>query len=133
MDSKTLFEKSRPGRPGVPVPDYWGADEADERNDLPESMRRAQAPALPELSECDVTRHFVGLSQQNFSVDTQFYPLGSCTMKFNPRINEKAAALPGFSGCHPLVPADLCQGSLQLMYELQGYLAEITGMEAVTL
>ena len=97
MDSKTVFEKSRPGRPGVAVPDYWGECQAECGCAIPENMRRKRAPALPELSECDVTRHFVGLSQQNFSVDTQFYPLGSCTMKFNPRINEKAAALPGFA------------------------------------
>ncbi|MDO5295648.1 MAG: aminomethyl-transferring glycine dehydrogenase subunit GcvPB [bacterium] len=133
MDSKTLFEKSRPGRSGVAVPNYWGAENAEDSSSIPANMRRSAEPALPELSECDVTRHFVGLSQKNFSVDTQFYPLGSCTMKFNPRINEKAAALPGFVSCHPLSPAELCQGSLQLMYELQKYLAEITGMDAVTL
>ena len=133
MDSKTVFEKSRPGRAGVAVPNYWGADDNAGSAGIPEAMRRAKAPALPELSECDVTRHYVGLSQKNFSVDTQFYPLGSCTMKFNPRINEKVAALPGFAGCHPLAPASMCQGSLQLMYELQQYLAEITGMDAVTL
>lgn len=134
MESKTLFEKSRPNRLGVAVPNQWSDEELNcVLNDIPESMVRVENPALPELSECDVTRHFIGLSQKNYSVDTQFYPLGSCTMKFNPRINEKVATLPNFAGIHPLAPADMCQGCLQLMFELQGYLAEITGMEAVTL
>ncbi len=134
MESKTLFEKTQPGRCGVAAPKYWSDEQlAQVMADVPEDMRRAEPAKLPELSQLDVTRHFMGLSQLNYSVDTQFYPLGSCTMKFNPRINEKVAALPGFANVHPLAPASLCQGSLRLMYELQGYLGEITGMEAVTL
>ena len=134
ISNQTLFEKSQSGRQGLATPNYWGEQElAKVAQDIPENMRRAQAPALPELSQCDVTRHFMGLSQLNYSVDTQFYPLGSCTMKFNPRINEKVSALPGFAAVHPLAPAAFCQGSLRLMYELQGYLGEITGMDAVTL
>ena len=78
-------------------------------------------------------RHFVGLSQKNYSVDTQFYPLGSCTMKYNPRVNETVAALPGFTDIHPLTDFEHAQGALQLMYELQESLAEITGMDGVTL
>jgi glycine dehydrogenase subunit 2 len=96
-------------------------------------MLRQTPPALPELSELDVMRHFMRLSQLNYSVDTNFYPLGSCTMKYNPRVNEKAASLSGFAGIHPLQPAETVQGALALMHSLQDCLAEITGMDAITL
>ncbi|MBW2100784.1 MAG: aminomethyl-transferring glycine dehydrogenase subunit GcvPB, partial [Deltaproteobacteria bacterium] len=90
-------------------------------------------PDFPDLSGVDVVRHYTRLSQWNFGVDTGMYPLGSCTMKYNPKINEKQARLSGFSGAHPLLPADLSQGILKLMSELEGFLAQITGMDTVTL
>ncbi len=102
---------------------------------LPEKLKRAAQPELPELSELDVMRHFTQLSRLNFSVDTEFYPLGSCTMKYNPKINEAAAMLPGFTGLHPhsaAIDVKTCQGALELIYEISGLLSEITGMAAVT-
>lgn len=129
---KTVFEKSRPGRLGV-MPPCSDCPEVDITALIPEGMRRAEALPLPELSECDVMRHFVNLSQKNYSVDTHFYPLGSCTMKYNPRRNERAAALPGFTELHPLSGDSDAQGSLEVMYELQNALAEITGMDGISL
>ena len=90
-------------------------------------------PALPEMNEPDVVRHYVNLSQLNYAVDTGFYPLGSCTMKFNPKLNEWAARLPGFANLHPMAPDEVAQGTLQLLWELERALAEISGMRAVTL
>src|SRR5436305_341942 len=95
--------------------------------------RRADGPALPELNEPEVVRHYVNLSQLNFAIDTGFYPLGSCTMKFNPKLNEWAARLPGFASLHPMAPDEAAQGTLQLLWELERALAEIGGMRAVTL
>ncbi|NHI83467.1 MAG: glycine dehydrogenase subunit 2 [Candidatus Thorarchaeota archaeon] len=100
---------------------------------IPREMQRSTPPILPELSELQVVRHFTRLSQMNFSVTSGTYPLGSCTMKYNPIISEWAAALPGFSWLHPLQDVSNCQGALELMWELQRWLAEITGMDAVTL
>ncbi len=97
------------------------------------SARRATPAALPELSEPEVVRHYVNLSHLNYSVDTGFYPLGSCTMKFNPKLNEWAARLPGFANLHPMAPAAIAQGTLELLFELEAALAEISGMDAVTL
>lgn len=127
MTEPTLFELSSPGRRGVrfPEPDI-------PRSALPEGFVRKDLP-LPELAEVDVVRHFVRLSQKNYAVDYGLYPLGSCTMKYNPKINEDAARLPGFALAHPLQPIDTVQGSLALMYELQELLKEITGMGAVSL
>jgi glycine dehydrogenase subunit 2 len=88
---------------------------------------------LPEVTEVEVTRHFVRLSRLNYAVDLGFYPLGSCTMKYNPKVNEEVASLPGFADIHPYLPDEACQGALQLLYELQGYLGEIGGMDACTL
>jgi glycine dehydrogenase subunit 2 len=99
---------------------------------LPENLLRDHLP-LPELSEVDVIRHFTRLSQLNHSIDTGFYPLGSCTMKYNPKINEEMARLPGFAAVHPLQPEEAMQGSLLLMYELQDWLKEIGGFAGVTL
>ena len=90
-------------------------------------------PDFPELSEVDVVRHYTRLSQWNFGVDTGMYPLGSCTMKYNPKVNEEYASLPGFAGAHPYLPAPLVQGALKLMYDLERFLAEITGMDATSL
>jgi glycine dehydrogenase subunit 2 len=92
-----------------------------------------EGPDIPDQSELDVVRHYTRLSQWNFAVDIGMYPLGSCTMKYNPKVNERLAALPGFTGAHPLLPHRLCQGALRLIKELEGLLSEITGMDAVTL
>ena len=125
----TIFELSRPGRGGgkIPHPPAGALDR------IPAAARRANPPALPELSEPEVVRHYVNLSALNYSVDAGFYPLGSCTMKFNPKLNEWAARLPGFANLHPLAPDATAQGTLALLYELEAMLAEISGMDAVTL
>src|SRR3954471_6127521 len=125
----TLFERSRPGRGGGKIP-HPAADALDR---IPADARRTVPAALPELNEPDVVRHYVNLSQLNYAVDTGFYPLGSCTMKFNPKLNEWAARLPGFAELHPLAPDEVAQGTLQLLHELEAWLAEISGMTAVTL
>jgi glycine dehydrogenase subunit 2 len=128
----TLFERSRPGRRGVPIdtPDVplvdaaelWGADAV-----------RGDIEQFPELSELDVVRHFTRLSQWNFSIDTGPYPLGSCTMKYNPKLNEAAAALPGFAQLHPLAPEAAIQGILEIGHQLELALLEISGLDRVTL
>ncbi|HUG48230.1 MAG TPA: aminomethyl-transferring glycine dehydrogenase subunit GcvPB [Candidatus Limnocylindria bacterium] len=125
----TLAELSRPGRGGGKVPH----PPADALDGVPPELRRRQPLALPELSEPEVIRHFVNLSQLNYAVDTGFYPLGSCTMKYNPKINEWAARLAGFAALHPLAPDELAQGTLALLWELEQWLAEISGMAAVSL
>jgi len=99
---------------------------------LPENLLRKDLP-LPELAEADVVRHYTALSRFNYGVDNGFYPLGSCTMKYNPKINEDTARLPGFAFTHPLQPVETVQGSLVLMYQLQEWLKEISGFAAVTL
>ncbi len=123
----TVYELSVPGRHGVdlPAPDVTLAD-------LPAGELRVDC-GLPELSQIDVVRHYLALSQRNFGVDSGFYPLGSCTMKFNPKINEEIARLPGFAEAHPLADPDAVQGNLALMFELQEWLAEIGGFAAVSL
>ncbi len=125
----TLLELSRHGRGGgkIPHPPAGALDR------IPAGARRANPVALPELAEPEVVRHYVNLSTLNYSVDAGFYPLGSCTMKFNPKLNEWAARLPGFAGLHPMAPDALAQGTLQLLFELEEMLAEISGMAAVTL
>ena len=125
----TIFELGAPGRGGdkIPHPPKGALDR------LPDQALRTDPPALPELAEPAVVRHFVNLSQLNYAVDTGFYPLGSCTMKYNPKLNEWAARLPGFANLHPLAPDAVAQGTLQLLWELEGMLAEISGMDAVTL
>jgi glycine cleavage system P protein (glycine dehydrogenase) subunit 2 len=125
----TLFELSRPGRGGGKIP-HPPANALDR---IPPEARRATPPALPELAEPEVVRHYVNLSQLNYAVDTGFYPLGSCTMKYNPKLNEWAARLPGFAGLHPLTPDSVAQGTLALLFELEAMLAELSGMDAVTL
>ena len=127
MLEPTIYELSSSGRSGVkyPEPDVPLAK-------LPEGMVRQDLP-LPELSEFDVVRHFTRLSRLNYCIDTGFYPLGSCTMKYNPKVNEDAARIAGFSQIHPLQPVETVQGALALMYELQRWLAEISGFSEVTL
>ncbi len=124
-----IYELSKPGRKGIVMP------EPDVPTyELPaELLRKTGSVPLPEVSQIDVTRHFTRLSQRNMSIDTNLYPLGSCTMKYNPRINEDMARLPGFAMLHPLQDTSTAQGALSLMYELQTMLAEIAGFAAVSL
>lgn len=128
----SLFEKSSPGRRGV-IPPRVEVQEVDLQGVLPSNMFAEQAPHLPELSELEVLRHFIRLSQLNYGIDTTMYPLGSCTMKYNPRINEVTSRLPGMARLHPMQSEETCQGALQLMFELQTMLGEITGMDEFTL
>jgi len=127
-----LFEKSSPGRRGASLPSL-SPEEQGRLKLFPKDLRRTLPPPLPELSEPEVVRHFTRLSQWNYSIDTNFYPLGSCTMKYNPKINEEMARLSGWVNSHPYQPEETIQGSLQLLYELEHYLAEITGMDALSL
>jgi glycine dehydrogenase subunit 2 len=132
---KTIFEYSRPGRVAAaqcpPAADV--ALVASAKATIPQALQRRDAPLLPQASELDVVRHFTRLSQLNFSIDTNFYPLGSCTMKYNPKACNQYAMLPEFLGRHPLAPASQGQGFLSCMYELQEMLKEVTGMKAVSL
>ena len=125
---KLVYEKSQAGRRASSLP----------RHDLPvpelpEELRRSRPPRLPELSEPEVVRHFSELASRTFGIDTGFYPLGSCTMKHNPRVNERVVALPGFRDLHPLQEEDGVQGALELEWRLQEILAEVTGLDAVSL
>ncbi len=126
--STLIFEKSRSGRRA-----FAQAPDATNDIDIPAPLLRQDRPGLPEASELQVVRHYTRLSQKNFSIDTQFYPLGSCTMKYNPRACNALALLPGFAGRHPLGPVSHGQGFLQCMYELQEMLMEVTGMKGVSL
>jgi len=127
MPEPLLFEKSRPGRAGVtvPAPDVPPAD-------IPPGLRRDSLP-LPEISEVDLVRHYLRLAHLNYCVDQGLYPLGSCTMKYNPKVNEAAARLPGFARLHPLQDPDTAQGAMELMFDLQGMIAEIGGFHRVSL
>lgn len=126
-----IFEESRPGRRAWSLPDV--EVEAPPLEDLiPESFRRSSPPALPEVSERDLVRHYTRLSQRNWAIDVGAYPLGSCTMKYNPKVAEEAAALPGFAALHPMADEELVQGALELLGLLQHALCEATGMAALT-
>lgn len=131
FEEPPLFERGAPGRSAVSL-DPLDVPAVDAQKLLGSLYRHAPA-GFPEVSEPEVVRHFVRISQWNFSIDTQFYPLGSCTMKHNPKVNEWAARLPGFSGLHPLTPDHLAQGALEIMVSLQELLAEIVGMDSVNL
>jgi glycine dehydrogenase subunit 2 len=127
-DAPLIFERSRPGRragrpprPDLPVPE------------VPEGLARSAPPRLPELAEPEIVRHFTALADRTFGVDTGLYPLGSCTMKYNPRVNERLVSLPGFRDLHPHQEEEAAQGALELMGRLQGMLAEVAGLPAVTL
>ena len=126
-DRVFIFEKSKPGRIAYSLP---ACDVPQKELDqlVPAEYLRDGTPDLPEVSEVDVIRHFVGLSRLYYGVDTGFYPLGSCTMKYNPKVNELAAALPGFARIHPYQPESSVQGALELMWLLQQYLCEISGL-----
>lgn len=124
-----LFDMSKPGRrthrlPACDVPNETG---------LPASALAAAPPPLPELGEIDVIRHYVNLSKRNMSIDTNFYPLGSCTMKYNPKRHERLSALGGMANLHPLQTESSIQGMLQMLFEMQNYLAEISGLDAISL
>jgi glycine dehydrogenase subunit 2 len=128
----TIFERSRPGRraaatPALDVPDR-PLDEV-----VPAALRRTRPARFPEVAEVDIVRHFTNLSALNYGVDNGAYPLGSCTMKYNPRVNERAAALEGFRGLHPYQPESLAQGALELLHTLEGWLCEIAGLARATL
>ena len=127
LNEPLLWEKGNEGRCGFSLP------HRDVEPSPLDTNLTSDGPDFPDLSEVDVVRHYTRLSTWNFGVDTGMYPLGSCTMKYNPKSNERQASLPGFSGAHPLAPANLQQGALKLMSELELFLAEITGMDAVTL
>jgi glycine dehydrogenase subunit 2 len=129
---QSLFELSKPGRRAAVMPQADVPCAALEEL-LPAEAIAATLPALPELAEPDVIRHFTNLSTLNMSVDTHFYPLGSCTMKYNPKRNERLASLPGLLDLHPYQPEDTLQGLLEMLYELQSMLAEISGLAAVSL
>jgi len=123
-----IFERSKAGRCACSLPRYDLP-----KAEVPAALARAEAPRLPELAEPDLARHFSALAERNFGIDSGFYPLGSCTMKYNPRLNERLAALPGFADLHPhQVPED-AQGALELCFRLQEALAEISGLDAVSL
>ena len=132
QDELLVFEQGGEGRKGYSLP-RWDVEEVETRNLIPSSLLRKDLEGFPQLSEVDVVRHFTRLSQWNYGVDGGLYPLGSCTMKYNPKVNEEIARMRGFSNIHPYTPDVLSQGILKLMYQLQGFLAEITGMDHVTL
>lgn len=126
-----VFELSRPGRRALDLP-ALDVPRRPVESMLPESFLRKEAPVLPELSQLDLVRHYTNLSQRNFGLDAGFYPLGSCTMKYNPKINEVLCRLPGFAFAHPLQDEKLSQGALHIIYAVEEYLAEIAGMDAVS-
>lgn len=129
---KLIFELSKPGRKAYKLPPL-DIEDSDIKDYIPEEFINENDLDLPEVSEVEVIRHYTNLSNKNYGLDTGFYPLGSCTMKYNPKINENMARIDGFSNLHPLQREDCVQGSLQLMYELQEALAEIAGMDKMTL
>ena len=124
-----IHEHSRPGRKGAPQAPISKAD----LSDIPQNLLRKDRAALPEVSELQAVRHYTRLSKKNFAIDTHFYPLGSCTMKYNPRACNSLAMLPGFLARHPLTPDQHSQGFLACMYELQSMLCEAMGMAAFSL
>lgn len=128
---KVIFELSRPGRKGYELPaNHYGVDG---EKTIPTDLLRKEKPELPEVSELDVVRHYTNLSNKNFGVDTGFYPLGSCTMKYNPKINEEVASMPQFTTLHPLQDVETVQGALEVYYNLQHALASLAGLEEFTL
>lgn len=126
-DEPLLWEKGQSGRSAFSLP------ARDVEQFAVESGMEGKGPDFPDLSEPEVVRHYTRLSQWNYGIDAGLYPLGSCTMKYNPKINEAIAALPGFASPHPLLPEQFCQGTLRVMAELERFLAEITGLDAVSL
>ena len=127
-----IFDQGSPGRVGYSLPPCDVPEKKAEAL-LPAHLLRGPIAGLPEVSEVDVVRHFTRISQWNYGIDLGFYPLGSCTMKYNPRVNEDVARLPGFRQAHPYLPDTLAQGALELLWELERYLADISGLDRVTL
>jgi len=128
-EPRLLFESGSTGRSAFD----WPQEKDGLEGAIPNALLRDEIAGFPELGELEVLRHFTRLSQRNFAIESQFYPLGSCTMKYNPKINEVVARFPGFAQLHPLAPADLLQGAFALLHELEEMLAEISGMEHVSL
>jgi glycine dehydrogenase subunit 2 len=129
-ETRTIFEKGEPGRRAFACPEL---DVPEQDGLLPGAFRRTREPRLPEVSEPELVRHYVNLSKRNFDLDSGFYPLGSCTMKHNPRLHERVAALPGHARLHPLQDPRRAQGALELMWNLERALAEIAGLPHVSL
>jgi glycine dehydrogenase subunit 2 len=132
LNEPLIFEQGSPGRIGYSLPPSDVPEKKVEAL-IPQRLLREEIRGLPEVSEVDVIRHFTRISQWNYCVDLGFYPLGSCTMKYNPRLNEDMARLPGFAKAHPYQSEELSQGALQLLWELEQYLADVSGMDRVTL
>ncbi|HSE89404.1 MAG TPA: aminomethyl-transferring glycine dehydrogenase subunit GcvPB [Candidatus Binatia bacterium] len=126
---RLLFESGSPGRSGF----YWPAENEKGQTTIPAAFLREEIPGFPELGELEVLRHFTRLSHQNFAIESQFYPLGSCTMKYNPKVNEVVARLPGFAQIHPLAPVEFLQGAMELLHDLERILIEISGMDCISL
>ena len=131
--TQLIFELSQPGRRSATLPASDVLADRPLTSLLPSEALATTAPPLPEVAEPEVVRHFTNLSTLNMSVDTHFYPLGSCTMKYNAKRNERMASLPGMVDVHPYQPEETIQGLLQLLFELQGMFAEISGLPAVSL
>lgn len=131
MSEPTIFQKSVPGRRSRFLPDESKA--YGDPKQIPVLLRRTNPPRLPEVSELDVVRHYVRLSQKNFSIETNFYPLGSCTMKYNPKVNDQLAQLAGFAALHPLAATENAQGVLKLLHDLEQLLCELCGVARFTL
>ncbi len=129
QSTELLFELSHPGRRTHRLPEC----DVPAGNSLPASALAGEPPPLPEVGEIDLVRHFINLSNRNMSIDTNFYPLGSCTMKYNPKRHERWAALPGIADLHPLQSDESCQGMLAILWEMQNLLAEIAGLDVVSL
>ena len=127
--SITIFDRSTPGLSGLDLPEI----QKEASHFIPEKYLRKKKPILPEVSENEVVRHYIGLSIKNHHIDKGLYPLGSCTMKYNPKVNDRAAMLPGFTDIHPFQPESTVQGALELLYNLAELLGEISGMDDVTL
>ena len=130
--AKLIFELSSDGRKGYSLPKLR-VPEKQVKNILPEKFIRNTPDHLPQISEVEVVRHFIELSRMNYHIDQGFYPLGSCTMKYNPKINERISRYPDLTNLHPFQDSELSQGALELMNELSEYLCEISGMKEITL
>jgi glycine dehydrogenase subunit 2 len=126
---KLIFESGSPGRSGV----YWPPESEKGASKIPEAFLRKEIAGFPELGELEALRHFTLLSHRNFAIESQFYPLGSCTMKYNPKVNELVARLPGFAQIHPLAPVEILPGAMELLYDLERMLLEISGMDCISL
>src|SRR3954468_1054460 len=132
QSTELLFEISHPGRRAHRLPPC-DVPERPVTSLLPAAALADAPPPLPEVGEIDLVRHYVNLSKRNMSIDTHFYPLGSCTMKYNPKRHERLAALPGMAQLHPLQDDTSCQGMLEMLWQMQNILAEIAGLDAVSL